>query len=232
MPLTEVLLRMSYEHPFCAISKKFPSLKMFVWCNEEYDVIETIAEKQEECVDAIKELSKISEIVDVLSDQHKAQLITRKCRCKQEKWMGSGLGSFNLLYLSPIIYEQGWENARIIAFRHEDIRRFLQGLEERGFIVEILRKVPFDGLLASALTLTADALFSDLTEKQIDAILSSFNFGYYQLPRKADIKTIASKMKVPRTTFQEHLKKGQNKLIVSLVPYLRLFKQSTTKRKG
>jgi hypothetical protein len=108
----------------------------------------------------------------------------------------------------------------------------LQRLEERGFIVEILRKVPFDGLLASALTLTADALFSDLTEKQIDAILSSFNFGYYQLPRKADIKTIASKMKVPRTTFQEHLKKGQNKLIVSLVPYLRLFKQSTTKRKG
>jgi hypothetical protein len=222
---------MSYDHPFCAISQKFPSLKIFVWCNEEHDVIETIAEKQEECANAIKELSKISEIVDILSDQHKVQLITRKCRCKQEKWMGSGLGSFNLVYLSPIIYEQSWEYARIIAFRHEDIKRFLQRLEERGFIVEILRKVPFDGLLASALTLTADALFSDLTEKQIDAILSSFNFGYYRLPRKADIKTIASKMKVPRTTFQEHLKKGQNKLIVSLVPYLRLFKQSTTKRK-
>lgn len=229
VPLTEVLLKMSYDHPFCTISKKFSSLKIFVWCNEEHDVIEVIAEKQEECANAVKELVKISEVVDILSDRHKIQLLTRKCNCKIEKWMGSGLGSFNLLYFSPIIYEQGWEHARLVAFRHKDLKRFLQRLEERGFIVEILRKVPFDGLLASALTLTADVLFSNLTEKQIDAILSSFNLGYYQSPRKANMKTIASKKKVPRTTFQEHLKKGQNKLIVSLVPYLRLFKQNKIK---
>jgi len=231
MPLTEVMLKMSYDHPFCAISRKFPSLKIFVWCNEEHDIIETIAEKQDENSAAIKELSKISEIVDKLSDQHKVQLITRKCRCKLEKWMGSGIGSFNLLYLSPIVYEQGWEYCRIIAFQHEDVKRFLRQLEEKGFLTEILRKVPFDGLLASAMTLTADALFSDLTEKQIDAILSAFNSGYYRLPRKANVGTIASKRKMSRTTFREHLKKGENKLIISLVPYLRLFKQASTKKR-
>lgn len=38
---------------------------------------------------------------------------------------------------------------------------------------EILRKVDFDGFIASSLTLTADALFSDLTEKQMDALLTA-----------------------------------------------------------
>jgi len=231
MPLTEVMLKMSYDHPFCAISRKFPSLRIFVWCNEEHDIIETIAGKQNENLAAIKELSKISEIVDKLSDQHKVQLITKKCRCKLEKWMGSGIESFNLLYLSPIVYEQGWEYCRIIAFQYEDVKRFLRQLEMKGFLTEILRRVPFDGLLASAMTLTADTLFSDLTEKQIDAILSAFNSGYYRLPRKTNVETIASNRKMPRTTFREHLKKGENKIIVSLVPYLRLFKQAYTKKR-
>jgi len=70
-----------------------------------------------------------------------------------------------------------------------------------------------------------------LSTAEREAQLSSFNFGYYRLPRKADVKTIAGKRKVPRTTFQEHMNKGQNKLIVSLIPYLQLFKQASTKRR-
>jgi len=80
-------------------------------------------------------------------------------------------------------------------------------------------------------SLTADALFSDLTEKQMDALLTAYSHGYYRLPRKSDIQTIASRKRVPRTTFQEHLKKAENKLVVSLVPYIQLYKKASPERR-
>jgi len=229
--LTEVVLKYSYDHPFCDISRRFPYLKIFVWCNEEHDIIEITGENQEELSAAVEELSKISEAVDMLSDEHKIQLMTRKCRCKLEKWRGSDIGSFNLLYFSPIVYEQGWEYCRVIAFRHEDIRRFLQRLEERGFVIEILRKVPFDGFIAGSLTLTADALFSDLTEKQMDALLSAHSNGYYRLPRKFPLTMIAKRKRVARTTFEEHLRKAENKIVTGLIPYLQLFTRTPAKKR-
>jgi len=204
---------------------------MFVWCNREHEVIEMIVEKQEEYSAIMKEMSKIGGLVEESSDHHKVHLITRKCFCTMENSVGKNIDSFNLLHVLPVIYEQGWEYYRIIAFRHQDLKGLLQRLEGRGFVVEVLRKVPFDGFIASSLTLTADALFSDLTEKQIDALLGAFSHGYYKLPRKADVKTIASKKRVPRTTFEEHLRKAENKLIAGVVPYLQLFRHASRERK-
>jgi hypothetical protein len=108
----------------------------------------------------------------------------------------------------------------------------MQRLEERGFVFDIVRKVPFDGFIASSLTLTADALFSHLTEKQIDALLTAYSHGYYRLPRKTDVQTIASKKRVPRTTFQEHLKKAENKLVSSVIPYIQLYKRASPEKRG
>jgi len=48
--------------------------------------------------------------------------------------------------------------------------------------------------MASSLTLTADAPFSDLAEKQMDALLTAYSHGYYRLPRKTDVKTILSRL--------------------------------------
>jgi hypothetical protein len=45
------------------------------------------------------------------------------------------------------------------------------------------------------------------------------------LPRKANVQDIAHRKKVSRTTYQEHLKKVENKLVASLVPYVQLFKR-------
>ena len=231
MPLSEVIFKVTHDCPFGNISRKFPSLKMFVWCNRENEVIEMIVEKRKEYSAVMEEISKIGGIIEESSDRHKVHLVTKKCFCTMENSVSKNIDAFNLLHVLPVIYEQGWEYYRVIAFRHEDLKGLLQRLEERGWVVKVLRKVPFDGFIASSLTLMADALFSDLTEKQIDALLTAYSHGYYRLPRKADVKRIASKKRVPRTTFQEHLKKAENKLIASLVPYIQLFKQASAEKR-
>ncbi len=120
---------------------------------------------------------------------------------------------------------------RLIVFRHKDLEELLRRFENWGWVYKILRKVPFDGFIASSLTISADILFSGLTERQTDAILTAYRHGYYNLPRHADVQTIAAKNKVPRTTFQEHLKKAENKLVAALVPHMKLFNHAPPERR-
>jgi len=231
MSLFEVVFKVTHDCPFGNISRKFPSLKMFEWCNREHEVFEVIVEEHEEYAAVMKEISKLSGLIDVLSDRDKIHLVMKSCFCSLENSVTKNIDACNLLHVAPVVYEQGWEYYRVIAFRHEDLKELLQRLEEKRFVFEILRKIPFDSFIASSLTLTADTLFSDLTGKQIDALLTAYRNGYYQLPRKEDLKNIAFKERVPRTTFQEHLKKAENKLVAALIPYIQLFNHAPMEKR-
>jgi hypothetical protein len=227
----EIVFKAMHDCPFGNISREFPSLKMFVWCNREHEVIEIIFENREEYPAIVKELSRIGGIVNGSYDGSKIHLISRKCFCTIDNSIGKNIDAFDLLHVSPVVYERGWEYYRLIMFRHEDLKKLLLRLEQMGVTIEILRKVPFDGFIAGSLTLTADALFSDLTEKQIDALLTSFANGYYRLPRKIPLTMIAKKKGVARTTFEEHLRKAENKIVTCLIPYLQLFKRAPMEKR-
>ena len=227
MPLYEIVFKVTHDCPFGNISRRFPSLKMFLWCNREHEVIEMLTNDQEEYSAVMEEIVKLGGLIEESSDRDSVHIVTKKCFCTTENSVSKNIDAFNLLHVSPVVYERGWEYYRVIAFRHKDLKNLLQWLEEMNFTVEVLRKVPFDGFIASSLTLTADALFSDLTEKQMDALLTAYSHGYYKLPRKNDVKTIASRKRVPRTTFQEHLKKAENKIVASLIPYIQLFRKAS-----
>jgi predicted DNA binding protein len=129
-------------------------MQMFVWCNREQEIYEVLLEKREDYPAVLNEISKLGEVTEVSSDTNK--IVAKPCNYAVENSIGKNIDDFNLLHDLPIVYEQGWEYYRIIAFKHEDVNALLQRFEEKGFAFEILRKVPFSGFLASSLTLTAD----------------------------------------------------------------------------
>lgn len=226
----EVVFKITYDNFYCNLSRRFPSFRKFFWCNYNNDIIEIVVESPDEYRLVMEELNahRPGEIIEESSDQQKVHLIVKSCSCGDEDTVERHISSVNMLHIFPSITEKGWEFHRILFFRHEDFEELMQRLVENGFTVEILRKVPFDGYISGSLAFTADALLSDLTDKQVDALLTALRYGYYSLPRRADVQTIASKIHVPRTTFQEHLKKAENKLITALAPYVQLFKHSSS----
>jgi len=231
MPLFETLLKVTHDCPYANISRKFPSLKMFAWCNNEHDIIELVIENETDWQPIMKEAAKAFDIVEETSDQGKVHILVKPCTCGGENSVSKKIEDSNLLEVPPVMYDHGWEYYRLIAFRHKDLESLLQRLEEKKFAFEILRKVPFEGFIAGSLTLTADSLFANLTEKQMEALLTAYGYGYYSLPRKADVQTIASRKQMSRTTFQEHLKKGENKLVGSLIPYIQLFMHASPEKR-
>ena len=59
-------------------------------------------------------------------------------------------------------------------------------------------------------------LLPKLSPKQKEAIELAYKRGYYKYPKKTDLTQLAKIMKLGKSTFQEHLKKAEGKLI----PYL------------
>jgi predicted DNA binding protein len=234
MALSEVVLKVAVPNSFFAdVTRRFLSVSIFIWCNRENDVIEVVVRNPEEYPVVMKEIStcSIMDVIEEISDERRLYLNVHKCHCMKQDTIVRHIGKLDILNIFPNVIENGWTYHRLIVFKHKDLEELLRRFDNWGWVYKILRKVPFDGFIASSLTISADTLFSALTEKQLDAILTAHRHGYYNLPRDADVQAIAAKKKVPRTTFQEHLKKAENKLVASLVPHMKLFSNASPARR-
>jgi len=234
MTLFEVALKVTIPNAFLFdITRRFPSMSIFIWCNRENDVFEFIVRNPEDyplVLDEVRARPWIG-VIEEISDDRRLYLNVSECHCMKQDTIVRHIGELDILNIFPNIVENGWSYHRLIVFKHKDLEELLRRFDNWEWVYKILRKVPFNGFIASSLTITADALFSNLTERQMDALLTAHRHGYYNLPRDADVQTIASKEKVPRTTFQEHLKKGENKLMAAVLPQMKLFKHAPLERK-
>jgi hypothetical protein len=208
-------------------------MSIYIWCNRQNDVIEVVVRNPEDYALAMEEIRAhpIMGVIEEISDDRRLYLNVHECHCMKQDTIVRHIGELDILNIFPNVVENGWGYHRLIVFRHKDLEELLRRFERWGWTYKILRKVPFDGFIASSLTLSADTLFSGLTEKQADALLAAHQHGYYNLPRIANVQTIAAKEKVPRTTFQEHLKKAENKLVAALVPHLKLFSNASPEKR-
>ena len=229
----EVVFRVRSDSFYSDVTQRYPSTKMHTWCNNNNDIVEVFVGKKEEYGEVIEEIRShdINELLEESSDTQKIHLMVKQCTCDIEQSIWKHMGDLHILKIQPTVVEDGWEYHRTVIFRHEDFDSFINVLDNHGFVVEVIRKAPYDGLIASSLTITSDTLLSGLTERQVNAMLTAHKYGYYKLPRVTDIQTISSKESVARTTFQEHLKKAENKVVDALVPYLTLFKLNTPKQR-
>ena len=120
----------------------------------------------------------------------------------------------NLFYNSLIIqvkpfvvYPDGWEELELASLERKHLEDVLEISEKKYELkLDYFRKEKLDNLgILSVLP--------KLTEKQKNAVESAVNGGYYEYPRKIDVQTLAKKNKTSFSTFQEHLRKAESKLI-------------------
>lgn len=221
MAITEVLMKVRHAWALLALSGRHPSMRVYTWCNRVNEVIEVEVDDPSEYGEARRELAKVANIVGE-SEGGGIHLIESTCYCTKDNSVSMNVEDLPVLMVQPEVIRGGWEYYRLILFRHEDFAEVISRLEARNFTVEVLRKAEVKGSLAGCI-LEADSIFSSLTGKQMDAMMRAYTHGYYRLPRGADIQEIAEVEHVKRTTFQEHLKKGENKIIERIIPYMRLY---------
>jgi len=223
MSLFEVVFKARHKCEFGNLSRRLPSAKIFVWCNRKHEVIEIVLSDSSEYKFVREALRKLVGILDETFNEDNVCFVTKKCNCTVRNSIAANLEANKLLHLMPVVYEAGWEHYHAIAFRHRDFRRFMEAAERLHAEIVLLRKSALSAGIATLMPVAVGNLFADMTGKQLEALLTSYDMGYFKFPRKMNVKDIARARRTARTTFQEHLTKAENKLVSNLLPYLTLF---------
>lgn len=113
--------------------------------------------------------------------------------------------------LWPAVYRDGWEQYTLLVPNEARLRALVRRLERFGpTILQAAHDVPTEAVGASVPV--AD-IAAGLTRRQLDAVLLAVGAGYYEVPRKVEARDLAARTGIGRSTFEEHLRKGEQQVM-------------------
>lgn len=227
MTYYELGFKLQHDCPYNIFSKTNPTVVISHWCNWNKDILE-IAHRElqnEHIQKGIQELIKAlgTKVIRKSRAQSNLQVVLQRCACdKLPPPTLPAIERRNCLELQPAIYTGGWEWYRVIAFSERDIRSLFKDLEKHCDVEVISRRTVSNESVRDTYLVSTATLFGSLTNKQVRALIAALDNGYYSIPRTATAGEIARRFGFPRTSFVDHLRKAENKLMQAVGPYARL----------
>lgn len=224
MTLYETAFRLQHDCPLNDLSRRHPELVMTSWCNSETDVLE-ISEYEgagqfQDDLEAMWRSMKVKPLRRSQSGRD-LQVMIYHCGCDNIPAPVTAVFEKNrCLELQPCVYRGGWEYYRIISFSEKDARNVFATLGRYCNIEVVSRRSIRSGAVREAMLVSTTALFGGLTRKQAQALVFALENGYYQVPKKVTTEEMASRLRLPRTTYEEHLRKAEGKVLRSVAPYI------------
>lgn len=115
-----------------------------------------------------------------------------------------------MFFTKPVfVDEQGYEYWEVASYDRNVLNKFLKGLKKQRY--EHLQMLQFRNVKLDNIYFPAIA--PDLTEKQKQVFELAVKEGYYDIPKRTDLKRLAKSMKLSIATYQEHLKRAEAKVI-------------------
>jgi hypothetical protein len=227
MSLFETSIRVKHECPYRGISERYPDLTIREWPLSDCQVLEITSETTP-TEELLEEISQIGTVLHESADDDGYHVVTQSCLCSLEESIIDRFEKHSCLYQSPTIYRQGWEHYTVIAFDAEDIRELLGDLRSDREI-ELLSKASIsETQIPHSMLAPASQLFESITDRQLAALQLALGRGYYEQPRKATLRELAEQTAVARSTYEEHLRKAENKLLTNAGQFLRLVTATST----
>ena len=224
----EVAFKLQHDKcPYNAFSKEHPAAVISHWCNWSRDALEIASRdlRDSEVQKSIQEMTRSlgAKVMRRSYAQSNLQIVLQHCACdKIPPPTLPVIEKRNCLELQPAVYTEGWEWYRIIAFSERDIKSLFRDLEDTCDVTVVSRKTIKEESVRDTYLISAATVFGALTSKQARALIAALDNGYYRMPRGATAGEIAERMGLPRTSFADHLRKGENKVLQAMGAYLRL----------
>ncbi|MDS0243712.1 MULTISPECIES: helix-turn-helix domain-containing protein [unclassified Haloferax] len=227
MSLYEASFRVKHECPYREISERHPELTIREWYLDDCQVIEITAPGSP-TDDLLDEVDRLGTVLHKSVDDTGLHVVTQSCLCSLEDSIIERFEAHNCLYQPPTIHRQGWEHYSVIAFDESDVRDLLHELEADRDI-DVLSKTAITAQrIPHSMLAPVDQLFEDVTERQMAALRLALESGYYEQPRKTSLRELADQTAVARSTYEEHLRKAENKILTSAGQFLRLVTATST----
>ena len=123
------------------------------------------------------------------------------------------LMSKEIFFLKPVFFKGGYEYWEIGSWEKAPITKFYEECKSVAQI-KLLKLQEEDPAVFIQYAIPK------LTQKQSDAIQLALEYGYYSYPREISVEELAKISKTPRSTYQEHLRKAESKMMRLLIQSL------------
>ena len=227
MGLYEASFRVKHECPYREISERYPDLTIREWYLSDCQVVE-LTSPGTPADELLDEIGDLGTVLHRSVDESGLHVVTQSCLCSLEDSIIERFEKYNTLYQPPTVHRQGWEHYSVIAFDESNVRALLQDLEgDRD--VDVLSKTTItEQQIPHSMLAPVDQLFEDVTDRQMAALRLALESGYYEQPRKTSLRALAEQTAVARSTYEEHLRKAENKILTNAGQFLRLVAATST----
>ena len=223
----DVDLRLDHTLPFCGLSKMFPSVTFQRWCNLQVDILEFQAAKADDAEkldSALREMLKALGARLIRFNRYSARNLEAVvgCKCTTDNSTVAKIEWAGCIPVMPINYRGGFEYCRLLAFTKDALSEAMGALSKMSKLEVERKSVVARESARGAITVPVDEFLGTLTKKQLSAFISALQMGYYEMPKGATMDEIAFKQGMKRSTYEEHLRKAELKILQAVRPYARL----------
>ena len=206
------------------LSRNVPGVRIFHWCVHNRDIFQASGPdaQLESFRDAVvarfggRQVYATGDGVILVTESH-------MCSTQGRPSVTSILSSTGIWDIPPIVYREGWESWRVIAWSDRSLREMFTEIRKIGEL-RIVSMRPIENLqMEKMMLMPASDVFAGLTSKQSNAVLLGLRHGYYSLPSGTDIQRLADGAGLSSSTFSEHLRKAEARILQNLRPYLEAY---------
>lgn len=188
-----------------------------LWCNDYCDLLYVDGDPPVELLDQIRDQVGME---DTLSSDERMLIVTGDClKNHEQKNIEKYLAKHNCLLLPPLKYRNGSKLCQVLALDSANLTAFYRDIVD-DFDVTIDTKRSIEEPPNERATNVLEAEFSTLSARQREALLLATEEGYYEIPRKVTTKDLAEELAINRRTFEDHLRRAENKIIECITNYV------------
>lgn len=225
----EARFRLKHDCAYRDLSERFPEATVREWYHSDCQVLEVTAPDADGVSDAsvVEAVEGLGDVLHV-GDGDGVHVVAQSCECSANRTVVDAAGENGCIHVPPTVYREGWEVYTVVGFERSDVRGLLDELGKRREVDVVSKKhVEERSMSRTRGTLfTVDGLFAGMTGRQIEALRVALDNGYYDEPRGASVEEMARETTVARATFEEHLRKAENRLVSNLGGFVRLLSET------
>jgi len=190
----------------CDLTRQIPVRVDLVSINGPlgFGIIESLTGKEKPLKEYVRNLKESSSIVDVrVTHKTAEQYWTEVTHKLNRKSMHESILESGCMSRFPIVIQGGTQIHNLLAPDQEAFRLAFDTLRSRFSNVKILnvRRSP------------RGPLGPGLTQKQLDAIKLAISHGYYEMPRRIEIRSLAKMLKIKRVAMQERIRRAERNIM-------------------
>jgi predicted DNA binding protein len=215
-------VRVKHDCPYCDLSERYPDAEMTLWLSVLVDMLQVsipYTYDMEQVLHAAWEMLGYS---DEFHDEVSAILLLTHPWIEEIDSVVAIASEEECMLIPPITFTEGWETHRIISKDPDQLRNLVERVSARGRVELLSQRNREHGDLVKDVHVVPTHFIEGLTSRQVNVLVNSYEQGLYEIPAKTRMDNVARNAGLSRSTFGEHLRKGELQIMRNLYPLLKV----------